>query len=90
MIELPRGSMLYGEDLSNLPKAAPYLDIAKHMQIMADGTGYMLFDSEEEMDHIYYQTVGDDGPTKLNPYNGSIKIYALTCNPDGQTMNENT
>jgi len=38
----------------------------------------------------YYRTVGDDGPTKLNDYNGPCRIYALTCDPFGQLLNENT
>ena len=62
------------------------------MQALGDGSGYLLFDSEKEMENIYYQTIGDDGPREqyTNKYNGPAKVYMLTCNPDGQTMNENT
>lgn len=72
--------------------AAPYLDpdSPEHMQIIVDGCGVFLFDDYNEMERCYWQTVGDDGPTKLNDYNGQTRVYALTCDIYGQTMNENT
>jgi hypothetical protein len=71
-------------------KAAPYLKIEDHAQVIFDCCGYILFSTEREMLDVYNQTVGDDGPTTTNPYNGSVKVYALTCMPDGQFMHENT
>ena len=73
-------------------KAAPYLDpkINDTLQILCDGSGILLFDTEEEREKHYYSTVGDDGPTKYNKYSGPGRVYALTCDPDGQTKNENT
>lgn len=68
-------------------KAAPYLK--KNYQILADGSGYLVFDTEEEMNKHYRLTVGNDGPTKQNPYQGPARVYALTCGPAG-TVNENT
>jgi hypothetical protein len=53
------------------------------------GEGFSVFDTEEDMNAFYDNIVGDDGPTKSNPYNGQIKIYALTCGPNG-LLNENT
>ena len=76
--------------IAELKKAAPYLDFMKHGKVMMDGCGIILFDSEEELNALYYQTVGDDGPTNHNPYDGPMKVYALTCSPDGLLMNENT
>lgn len=71
-------------------KAAPYLSEMEHMQIIHDGIGFLLFDTEEEMQKHFNLTVGDDGPTKLNSYNGKTCVYALTCNQDGQLISENT
>lgn len=78
-------------------KAAPYLDFAKNdekhendAQIMTDEMGIILTDTEKECDQIFNQTIGDDGPTKENPYNGPQRIYALTCNPNGELQTENT
>lgn len=75
-------------------KAAPYLHQKgkdPEFQIIGDGYGYLLFDSEEEMHTYYNQTVGDDGPTETNPYSNDLaRVYALTCAPDGQFHNENT
>jgi hypothetical protein len=54
------------------------------------GTCIVLFDTEEELLYAYNRTVGDDGPTKLNPYNGPARVYARTCDQDGNLITENT
>lgn len=77
------------EDWHEVLKAAPYLTV-DDAQVLADGSAYILFDTEEEMVAHYGMTVGDDGPTKANPYNGPAKVFALTCNPMGETLYENT
>ena len=71
-------------------KAAPYLTFEKHAQILGDGKAYILGETRDEIYNLYNQTVGDDGPTKLNPYNGIVKVYALTCSPEGKFLSENT
>jgi len=86
---------LINEDFTKsteIVKAAPWLSLDNDLdcQMICDESGYVLFDSEEECHLIYDKTVGDDGPKKLNPYNGPARIYMLTCNPDGELMNENT
>lgn len=86
-IYIPVPYILAFEDL---PKAALWFDWEEHGQLAADESGYMLFDSEEEMWRVYRQTVGDDGPTELNQYDGPVRVYMLTCDPSGQLMNENT
>lgn len=80
--------------VEELEKAAPYLATQDEnedgmMEILGDEQGVLIFDTEEEMDHYYNLTVGDDGPTSLNPYDGKARVYALTCGPEG-TRNENT
>jgi len=74
---------------SEVCEAAPYLDFIEHHQTFMDGYAWLLFDSEEEMLDCYEKTVGDDGPTRLNPYNGKVSVYALTCSPKGELANEN-
>lgn len=72
-------------------EAVPYLkDHSSNIQMLCDGMAILLFETEEEMEHHYYRTVGDDGPTKFNSYDGECRVYALTCSPSGQLMNENT
>jgi hypothetical protein len=80
------------EDIENMCAAAPYLswEDDQHIQVISNGEGYLLFDTEEEMEKCYNATVGDDGPTKTNPYSGSTRVYALTCGPDGKFQTENT
>lgn len=73
-------------------KAAPCIsrNTSEGMQILVDRGGFFLFDTEEEMEENFWMTVGDDGPTVSNPYNGSVKVYAITCAPDGEFITENT
>ena len=65
--------------------AVPYLNFEDHAQILMDGEGYVVADTVKELHDIYHQTVGDDGPTYKNPYNGPCLVYALTS-----TGHENT
>lgn len=71
-------------------KAAPYLNSDEHLQILMDGVAIIICESAEECNLLYQQTVGDDGPTKTNTYNGPCHVYALTIDSDGQARNENT
>ena len=80
----------FDDPYDEVMKAAPYLNFENHCQIIGDGLGYILADTREEIYKLYHQTVGDDGPTDLNPYNGIVKVYALTCSPEGKFLSENT
>lgn len=77
-------------DFEELKKAMPYFDQRQHLQMFAEGFGWFLFDTEDECEETFWLTVGDDGPTKTNPYSGPVRVYAITCASDGQLMNENT
>jgi hypothetical protein len=70
--------------------AAPYLAVQNYGLGMYEENIYLFFKTEKEMKRYYDMTVGDDGPTKLNPYKGKVRIYALTCSRRGQTLTENT
>lgn len=59
------------------------------IQMLGDGYGILL-GTKKEIEHAYELVVGDDGPTKLNPYNGPATVYALTCDSRGRLHNENT
>lgn len=74
-----------------LHKALIFLDKThpNYAQVFIDGEGFSVFDTEEECENFYDLIVGYDGPTKSNPYDGPIKVYALTCGPNG-FMAENT
>ncbi len=73
-------------------KAAPYLkfDDNETMQAVFDGQAIIVCDTDKERDQLYHMTVGDDGPTKTNSYDGSVRVYALTIDRTGQALNENT
>ena len=72
-------------------KAAPYIDFNHQMQAMLDGVAIVVCEDREEQQRLYLMTVGDDGPTKTNPYSGNkARVYALTCNEKGELENENT
>lgn len=74
-------------------KCAPYLEFSgnrKDIQIWSTGWGYILFDTDEEMELALRQTIGDDGPTNENPYKGPARCYACTCYGDGELGSNNT
>lgn len=72
-------------------KAAPYLDINEHPYFgYTDETCYLLFDTEEECYEKYNLTVGDEGPTSTNSYEGPGNVYAMMVSNLGEGMNENT
>lgn len=75
---------------TDLFEAAPYLNFREHLQILADGQGFIVCDSQEECEALFQQTVGDDGPTDANPYDGPMRVYALTISPTRGLCNENT
>lgn len=77
-------------EFNEVLKAAPWLDRDKDVQVIMDRDGFVLFDSQEECEDTFSRTVGDDGPTKRNPYEGKVRVYMLTCSPAGEWMNENT
>lgn len=64
-------------------------DDPNYYQVLSDGEGFATFSKREEMEEFYDKIVGDDGPTKSNPYDGPIRVYALTCGPKG-FLTENT
>ncbi len=78
--------------IEELYKAAPYLtrDVLTSQDVLFTGQVYLFFSSEEEMLEYYDATVGDDGPTETNKYDGPVKVYAITCDPSGTLLNENT
>ncbi|MGH7974897.1 MAG: hypothetical protein ACREBR_05180 [bacterium] len=79
-----------GVEYNEIIKAAPYLDIESAMQSLGDGYAIIVCETDKERDTLYNLTVGDDGPTKVNKYKGPARVYALTIDRRGQTLNENT
>ena len=71
-------------------KAAPYLSHDSFFHVRFNFGGYIFASTKEEIEDLYLQTVGDDGPTDRNPYRGPASIYAITCDPTGQLITENT
>jgi hypothetical protein len=78
-----------GVDYAEILKAVPYLTF-EHLQVLSEGEAVIVCDSVKEQQRLYWQTVGDDGPTKINKYNGPARVYALTINAKGEVLNENT
>lgn len=82
-----------------LQKAAPFITISTRaetdgtaiddIQAVMDGEMMVVCDSKKECEELFNQIVCD-GPTQSNPYDGPCKVYAWTCGPDGQILNENT
>jgi hypothetical protein len=70
--------------------AAPYLKYPANETVLVNGFGYFLFDHRDDLDYAFDVTVGDNGPTMWNDYDGPASVYALTCGPDGVELDENT
>ena len=78
------------DNCDDIVKAAPFLDFKVHTQIFSDEIGFVFADTEEEILALFNKTVGDEGPTKSNPYEGPGKVYALTCGSDGEFISCNS
>lgn len=71
-------------------KAAPFLRLHEASQLALRETIFFPFNMECAARHAYDTVVGDDGPTKLNKYDGPCKILATLWNSRGEVVNENT
>jgi hypothetical protein len=56
---------------------------------LIDGRIWLTFDTEATAFAVFGGVVGDDGPTKTNPYNGKCRVYAFLAGPEGG-ITENT
>ena len=77
------------EDVREVKKAVPYLSDGDCMVLMHSCL-ILSFDNEQEMLECYNKTVGDDGPTITNDYDGWVHVYGLTINNQGDILDENT
>ena len=74
-----------------LVKAAPILEIQEDWKLKTtlDCIAFIQCKTSSEALEVYNKTVGDDGPTDLNKYNGPMRVYALIIHPEGMGA-ENT
>ena len=64
--------------------------LKEYAQALTDQSWVMLFKTEKDMRWYYERTVGDDRLTRWNPHKGPARVYAITCSPAGELLNENT
>ena len=83
-------SWLDADDIEEVVKACPWLSEREHAGVLLDGCAIVLCETEAEVMALYDQVIGEDGPTRRNPYNGPVRVYALTCDPTGEGQDENT
>ena len=90
-----------GVELEDLPQdkfdeafklAAPWVpdDCWVQTEVLLNGRAFVLFETELEARVAFESTVGDDGPTERNPYDGPYKVYALLASPEAGALTENT
>lgn len=74
-----------------LALAAPWVvkDNFLFEDLLSGETVFVHFDTESMAREAFDQTVGDDGPSRLNDYNGPVRVYACLAGPDG-VITENT
>lgn len=80
--------------LESVTKTAPwiteeYLGEDKYWKIVCDSCGFLLFDTKEEMEHIFRQTIMDFDCNDPD-FKNQIPVYAATYGPDGECLSENT
>lgn len=77
-------------------EACPFLDLSdvasdnEDWQALMDEHMFVLCEDYEECYRLFESVVGDEGPTKTNPYNGDCRVFAMTINNNGEIENTNT
>lgn len=79
-----------GDDPVEAVKAAPTLSWPEDGQCLLEHRAIFLFRTLRECDAAFEQIVGDEGPTRANPYRGAANWYALTCDTRGRLGRTNT
>lgn len=75
-------------EVSDILKAAPFgQDVA--FNLLGGGFCVLRFHDEAAGMAAFGLVVGDDGPTKTNPYNGRARVFAYLAGPEGG-ITENT
>lgn len=85
--EPPEDFLEYQDFVKELEKSAPFL-FEKDVDVVdfiTRGHGYVVCDDLAELNKVFDGTVGPDGPTETNSYDGPVRVYLLTS-----TGNENT
>jgi hypothetical protein len=77
-------------DHREMRKAVPYLDYVDATKLYCGQQLFLVCDDKKECHKLFDQTVGDDGPTLTNSYNGYARVYAEIIGPDGKSRGENT
>lgn len=82
------------DDVPEAVKAAPCLKDLDHPGDMIDavvnGRAFLSYWDEADAREAFNTVVGDDGPTKTNPYDGPCRIYACLISPTSGIVTENT
>jgi len=72
-----------------VPLLADLSDTARS-QLLADGLGFVFFETIEAMREAAEQIVGPDGPKRQHTYRGPAYAYAVACDATGQILGDNT
>jgi hypothetical protein len=75
-------------DERDLAKAAPLVGEDDLIELF-DNCIWLEFGTYEAAREVFDCIVGDDGPTKTNPYDGPCRVYAYLAGPEGG-ITENT
>ena len=72
-----------------LKRSCPFLEMRNleenDLQAIHDGEMFVLCDSREECEQLFYSLISDDDPSPAGP-----SLYGLTITPEGEFCNENT
>jgi hypothetical protein len=83
---------VFAVEVTELPLAVPYLahDHETILELACGKSVIIVCDDHSELFELFNLTVGDDGPTETNPYDGSVSVYAMTCDENGNLGTTNS
>jgi len=75
-----------GRSIEEVLKAAPFLNVEEHGQILHDGCAILLFGNERDAWTLFKGLPSDDNP----PLAGKLRLYATIISPDEGLVSETT
>lgn len=71
-------------------KAVPLLNQEQINHLWIEGNLFLEFENRDSAQEFFNSVIGDDGPTKTNPYNGPARVFAIWGGLEDGWLSENT
>lgn len=77
------------EDFHGVLQACPILKMSDLFDLL-EGVAIIQCEHMGEATNLFHQVKGDRGPTRSNPYDGEVCVYAAIFGADGAMLDENS